>query len=47
MHYENARDGKASIYYYPYTFTNKKKIKYGKSGVAWLVEKEIFIPSTG
>lgn len=44
MHYENATDGEARIYYYPYTFTLKKKIKYGKSGMIRLVAKEIFIP---
>jgi hypothetical protein len=42
MHYEYATDNKACIYYYPYTFTNTKKIKYGKNDGIRLVEKEIF-----
>jgi hypothetical protein len=47
MHYENTIMGNANIYYYPYTFTHNKKIKYGKSAMTRLVEKKIFTPPVG
>jgi hypothetical protein len=42
MHYEDATEANASIYYYPYTLITDKKIKYGKHDYTGVVEKEMF-----